>query len=310
MKAFNINTENLIHIANIENVIDIAITQTFSKSLLISENGSKLLQCDLRHLQTRANASVCLNTGLDYIELDLPFTHEARDLWRFINIFNNTDRAQENPEPIAIAATHTKIIIFRYDIEDKHFKAIRSMDTANPIHSVYFTPFTAIVSADKFFEIDLSTLISEEFLDLSEESLLPTTVSKPMNMFQISAHEYLMCFGEFGIFVNEFGCRTRSAELKWLTDLPIAFAYTAPILYIFTQNGIQVIRINKLDEDYIEDGTLQTFMSIEDGRFGAYFGNVGIYVLSSRKSHSNSNSIVSSQVIRIDSTKVLNSPEN
>lgn len=312
LKAYNINTKNLIHIANIDYIINIAISPLFSKALLISGNGKHLLQCDLCHLVTRAKASVCLNTGMDYIELDLPFMTEEnknRDLWRFVNIFDNNERKQENHELVAIAATHTKIIIFRYDIEDQHFKAIRSMDTANPIHSVYFTPFTAIVSSDKFFEIDLSTLLSEEFLDLSDESLMHTTASRPMNMFAINAQEYLMCFKDFGIFVNEFGCKTRSTQLKWTTPSPTAFAYRAPVLYIFDHDGIQLMNIKKLCinvkpcEDQNEDETenLQTPICIEEARFGAYYNQYGIYVLSLNEVRSNQ--LQSSQVIRIDNRK-------
>lgn len=311
LKAFNVDTKNLVHIANIDYVINIAVAPMFPKSLLISGNGSQLLQCDLRHLQTRAKASVCLNTGLDCVELDLPFMQENknRDLWRFANIFDHNDRKQENSELVAIAATHTKIIIFRYDIEDEHFKAIRSMDTANPIHSVYFTPFTAIVSSDKFFEIDLSTLISEEFLDLSDEKILNTTTSRPMNVFSVNSQEYLMCFQDFGIFVNEFGCRTRSTQLKWTKHSPTAFAYRAPILYIFGQDGIQLMHIHKshtnddLSEDRSTNENVETFISIEDPRFGAYHNQYGIYILSLNKFRSSC--LLSSQVIRIDNRKLL-----
>lgn len=285
-----------------------AIVPIFPKSLLISENGAQLLQCDLRHLQTRAKAAVCLNTGLDYIELDLPFMQEnkRKDLWRFVNIFDNNDRKQESDaEVVAIAATHTKIIILRYDIEDNYFKAIRSMDTANPIQSVYFTPFTAIVSSDKYFEIDLSSLISEEFLDLSDESLLCTTASRPMNMFSINSQEYLMCFEDFGIFVNEFGCRTRSQDIKWLQKSPTAFAYRSPVLYIFSQDGIQMMLIRKshIDDNNTHDNQEKShkMLSIENTRFGTYYDRHGVYTLSSNKSHSNS-----SQVIRIDSRKIFN----
>lgn len=312
-KSYNVTSKKLIHIANINHIVDIAIAPTFPKSILVSENGKELLQCDLRQLETRAKASVCLNTGLDYIELDLPFIKENSrnsDVWRFAKIFDNDDRDQEVTEPIAIAATHTQIVILRYDVENKHFKAIRSLDTATPVQSVYFTPFTAIVSSDKFFEIDLATLISEEFIDLSDKSLLHTLGSRPFNTFPINSQEYLMCFKDFGIFVNEFGCRTRPTELKWAKDSPTMFVYRAPILYIFSDDGIQLIRIHKSytnelnsdenDDDHNEQPLLHTFINMKQARYGADFDKYGVYALSVDKSESGSQ-----QVIRIDGTKAL-----
>lgn len=294
-------------------MVDIAIASAFPKSILISENGMQLLQCDLEHLKTRAKASVCLNTGLDYLTLDLPFVQPTplnTDCWRFVKIFDN-DRAQEI-KPIAIAATQTQIVILQYDVDNKHFKAIRSLDTATPVKSVYFTPYTAIVSSDKFFEIDLDTLVSEEFLDSSDKSLLHPLKSKPFNTFSINSQEYLMCFNDFGIFVNEFGCRTRPTELKW-SHSPTGFVYRAPILYVFSEAGIQLMRIHKsytnelngdeTDEDNEEgaDGgqpRLQKFIEMKFTEFGANCEKYGIYTLSKCDTGGK-------QVVRIDGIKVL-----
>ncbi|XP_031624942.1 uncharacterized protein LOC116341786 [Contarinia nasturtii] len=307
LKAYNITNKKLIHIANIDNIINMAIVTDFSKSILISENGKKLLQCDLRHLQTRANASVCLNTGMEYVELNLPFVMEntpTSDLWRFAKIFDNTDRDQEISEPIAIAATSTQIVILRYDIEIKHFKAIRALDTASPVQSIYYTPFTAIVSSDKFFEIDLNTLISEEFIDLSDTSLVHTLSSRPLSTFAINTQEYLMCFKDFGIFVNEFGCRTRPTEINWLKNAPQAFAYRAPILYIFSADGLQLMHISKTFDETDEDEkqAVQTFIEMKHSKFGTTCGKHGVYIINIDDNFANAET---KQIVRVDGTKVL-----
>lgn len=311
LKAFNIESKKIIHIANVEYVINMAIVPQFPKSILISESGKKLVQCDLRHLKTRASASVCLNTGMDYIELNLSFNIRGNDLWRFAKIFDNTERDENISEPTAIAATHTQIVILLYDFENQYFKAIRSLDTATPVQSIYFTPFTAIVSSDKFFEIDLSTLISEEFLDMSDTNLLSTLGSCPLNTFAVSPQEYLMCFKDFGIFVNEFGCRTRSTELKWLTDTPREFAYRSPILYVFSEEGIQLIRIHKSHIDCeleMFDTASQSGKSISrsfikstNAVFASNFDKYGIYIISSVNSN-----VPTKQIVRIDGLKALN----
>lgn len=318
LKAVNIKTKKLIHIANIDHVTDMAITEKFPKAILISEQGKKILQCDLIQLKTRAKASVCLNTGMDYIELNLPFIRDnsstySSDVWRFVKIFDNMDRDQEITEPTAIAATHTHIIILQYDVEDKYFKAIRSLDTATPVQSIYFTPFTAIVSSDKFFEIDLNTLTSEEFLDMSDKSLLHALSSSPMNTFQINSQEYLMCFKDFGIFVSEFGCRSRPTELKWTKGTPKSFAYSSSILYVFSEDGIQLIRIHKSytnelnsNRENEENGNqiAHTFINARNAQFGGNCDESGIYVISSTAHDSKVK-----QVIRIDGKKALHIDE-
>lgn len=291
--------------ANIDYVINMAIIPMFPKSILISENGKRLLQCDLMHLQTRANASVCLNTGMDCIELNLLFSRDS-DLWRFIRIFDNTDRDQNILETTAIAATYTQIVILRYDFENQYFKAISSLDTAAPIQSIHFTPFTAIVSSDKFFEIDLNTLISEEFLDTSDASLSNTYNACPLNAFAVNTQEYLMCFKDFGVFVNEFGCRTRSNDLKWSKKQAKAFAYRAPVLYVFSEDGIQLIHIHESDADGPKIGQFisQTFINVKNAAFGSNFNKFGVYILSSAKLEGIKSS--HKQILRIDSAKAIN----
>lgn len=312
------HSKNLVHIANIDNVINISVNVAFPKALLISENGKKLLQCDLRHLQSRSKANVCLNTGLDYIELDLPFVKEnINDSWRFVTIYNNTECGQEISEPIAIAAAKTQIVILRYSIEQKFFKAICSLDTATPVQSVYFTPHTAIVSSDKFFEINLKTLTPNEFLDLSDPSLLHTVSSEPFDTFAVNQQEYLMCFKEFGVFVNRSGYRTRPNDIKWLDDeSPIAFTYRAPILYIFYDNGVQIMRIhksftNELDDEQTDEKYLRHFMNenhfinANDVRFGTNYGKYGVYMFTSITPKPTNRRSGNQQIVRIDGTKAL-----
>lgn len=305
MKSYNIVTETLVHVANIDDVINMAIVPTFPKSLLISDSGKKLVQCDLRQLQTRTKATVCLNTGLDAIELNQ--SDKCSDRWRFIRLFDNTERDEDISEPIAIAATQTQIIIWRYNIKLKQFQAIHSLDTAEPVQSIYFTSkLSAIVSSNKFFEIDLMNLNQnrleyEEFCDECDASLVHTLASKPIESFGINNSEYLLCFKDFGVFVDEYGRRSRSNDLKWLKNPPTAFAYRAPILFIFSKDGVQMIRIRKAyDDDHgMDEKLLETFISIKDPRFGTNCGKYGVYTLTGHEG------AVAQHVMRIDGTKAL-----
>lgn len=282
--------------------------------MLICDNGRNLLQCDLRQLETRAKAAVCLNTSLEFIKLDISDkrTEMTYDEWRFVRIFD------KDTEPIAIAATQTQIIIWRYNVKYQRFEAIHFLDTEEPVQSIYFTSkLSAIVSSNKFFEIDLMNLYQnrleyEEFCDECDETLAHTYKSKPLNSFGINGYEYLLCFKDFGVFVDEYGRRSRSNDIKWLNSSATEFAYQAPILFVFSEEGIQMIRVKKItendsdnDDEQIEEKMLQTFISAKNARFGTTFGKYGVYALTSSSNVQESDRAVAQQVIQIDGTKSL-----
>lgn len=298
-----------MHVANIENVINIAISPLSQKALLISENGRKLLQCDVRHLQSRVKASVCLNTGLEYIELTLQ--DNITDAWRFARIYDNVEQSREIGEPIAIVAAETQIAVLRYNNEKKYFEAITIMDTAEPVRSIHFTPTTAIVSSDKYFEIDLKSLQPEEFLDMNDSTLAHTRKSRPFDVFTVTRQELLICFDDFGVFVDKCGFRARPNDVKWNTCNPTAFAYRAPILYVFSGEGIEMVRIHKSYTNELEtdaeqndaNDTLKTRINANNVQFGGSYGKYGVYVLATARDEPKRDG--NQQIVRIDGTKAL-----
>ena len=74
--------------------------------------------------------------------------------------------------------------------------------------------------------------IDSDFLDASDTSLafavFGTSQSRnfPIAVFNVSKgktrDEYLLCYSEFGIFVDWQGRRSRKGDLKW-SRLPLAF---------------------------------------------------------------------------------------
>lgn len=314
LKSFNTHTNKLLHVANIENVVDIAISPQSQKALLISDNGRKLLQCDVRQLQSRAKASVCLNTGLEYIELDLE--DKFNEQWRFARIYDNTEQSCEIDEPFAIVAAQTHIVVLRYNVERKHFEAKGIMDSAQPIRSIRFTATTAIVSSDKFFDIDLKSGQSEEFLDMSDQTLWHTSKTRPFDVFAVTGQEYLACFDDFGVFVDKCGFRTRPNDVKWTTCNPTAFEYRAPILYVFSSDAIQMIRIHKSYTNELEaeseanatNDVLKSVISANNVRFGTSYGKYGVCVLTTARDEPKRDG--NQQIVRIDGTKALRNALN
>lgn len=75
---------------------------------------------------------------------------------------------------------------------------------------IFTSKLSAIVSSKKFFEIDLMNLSQNE----CDKTLAHTYKSKPFNSFGINGYEYLLCFEDFGVFVDEYGRRSRSNDIK------------------------------------------------------------------------------------------------
>lgn len=171
----------------------------------------------------------------------------------------------------------------RYDISHNSFKAIRALDTATPITSVMFTKHTALVSSDKFFEIELSTFAAEEFLDLSDSSLSLSRYAKPMAAFQINNQEYLLCFEKYGLFTDEFGCRSRIDDIVWKHP-PTGFVYRDPVLFVSSDHAIQVIRVSKSDcsQSAKDDRSREhqyTVVELDETKIVGEAGQLGVFVL-------------------------------
>jgi citron Rho-interacting kinase len=55
-------------------------------------------------------------------------------------------------------------------------------------------------------------------MDMSVQSLRPSKKYQPMNVFRIDSLEFLLCFRESGIFVDEYGLRSRPKDLHYTGD--------------------------------------------------------------------------------------------
>jgi citron Rho-interacting kinase len=191
----------------------------------------------MRHLENRGQASACLDPSIDLTPLDLSFA-AVNERWHYCKVHFDENNA------IAIAATASRIVILKFDTTLKCFKPVRALDTATPVSTIHFTQHTAIVSSDKFFEIDLTTYGAEEFLDMSDSTLREARNYSPMFATKINSQEFLLCFKECGIFVDEYGCRSRPEDLNWLHK-PTGFTYREPLLFITHADSLQVIKIGK-----------------------------------------------------------------
>ncbi|KAL9700538.1 hypothetical protein quinque_003979 [Culex quinquefasciatus] len=242
--SYNVDTCDLVPIKGITKVKSFSISQQVPKAIIIGNDGEYLYQCDLRHLQSRALAGSCLSPKLDTFVLDLSIanrTHSER--WHMVRMMDEIP-SQQLTDAIAIAATSSRIVILKFDTTLGRFKPVRGLDTVRPVSSVLFTKHTAIVSSDKFFEIDLTTFGAEEFLDMSDASLRDIRSCTPMAAFKVNSQEFLLCFKEVGIFVDEFGNRSRPDNINWMQE-PTDFKYRDSCLFLAHSDCVQVMYVSK-----------------------------------------------------------------
>lgn len=230
----------MIHITGISAVTLLAVNRNISSCILIGDDGENLYICDYRHLENRAQASSCLKPKLDVTNLEISFANRTTtENWHYAIINGNSLN-----DAHIIACTLSRLVILRFDNVQNRFKPICALDTARPVSCILFTPHSAIVTSDKFFEIDLNRLTAEEFLDESDASAIISQSCKPMAIFKINSQEFLLCFEEYGLFMDDFGNRSRPDELNW-TNLPSGFIYQKPLLFVSYSNIVEVIYINK-----------------------------------------------------------------
>lgn len=288
--SFHRHTDSIVHIAGIDNVKFIAadVTNQQSKVILIGDGGENLYQCDLRHLQNRAQAGECLKPRLDTVMLELPFANRlSSERWHYAAIHCRTPDIFN--DALCIACTTCRIVVLRFDMQQGRFKPICALDTAMPVSSILFTRHSAIVCADKYFEIDLNSLAAEEFLNESDPSIVCTRNCRPMAVVQINQQEFLLCFEEFGVFVDEYGSRSRPDDLNWANP-PLEFRYRDPLLFVGYRNMVQVMRVNKsytnerarqqmeMDGDTTATDDCRVMMVFNEPRMMGDCGRLGIFL--------------------------------
>ncbi|XP_078237739.1 citron Rho-interacting kinase isoform X13 [Pogona vitticeps] len=149
------------------------------------------------------------------------------------------------------AAMPSKLVVLRYNESLGKFCIRKEIETSEPCSCIHFTNYSIIVGTNKFYEIEMKQYTLEEFLDKNDHTLASavfasSTNSFPINIIQVNPagqrEEYLLCFHEFGVFVDSYGRRSRSDDLKW-SRLPLAFAYREPYLFVTHFNSLEVIEI-------------------------------------------------------------------
>ncbi|XP_044261577.1 citron Rho-interacting kinase [Tribolium madens] len=238
---YSYHNGQLLHIEGPTDIHHVSIIPDSNIVVMISGLNSVLISCDLNHLINLTQCAPCTKPVLTYSDIKI----------KEMDGFHYLEASKFPKHQLFCAATSRQLVIVKYDCENYDFVPLRIMDTAEPLGCALFTEHSLIVGADKFFEIDLATFKAEEFLDGSDSKLkfavkCHKMQSFPVAILQISDNpkEFLICFNEFSVFVDEYGRSSREEELK-TSYLPIGFHFVAPFLYIFQFTGVEILKIGE-----------------------------------------------------------------
>lgn len=307
MFSYRVDDNQIVQIKGISNVNYFAIKPNLTKSILVGDDGDNLYECDMRMLMNKSQQSNMLEPKLNIQPIDLSIANRCGDeKWHMVEIHGSSEQLND---AIAIAATSSRMVILKYDGKIGRFKPVRSLDTVTAIKSILFTQHSAIVACDKFFEVDLNSYVAEEFLDMSDQSLRPTKHTKPMDVFRINSNEYLVCFKDYGVFVDDYGLRARKDNLEWI-HAPLQFFYKNFLLYIIHDHLIQVLRINKStkkhEKDLLTDNNQsRTFVPIDGEKKFTHNGITEQFTVNILKKIEGGNGIITQDLITIDAEKAF-----
>nr|XP_033812460.1 LOW QUALITY PROTEIN: citron Rho-interacting kinase [Geotrypetes seraphini] len=238
--ALNVLKNSLTHIPSVGAVFQIHIIKELDKLLFIAGEERALCLVDVKKVkQSLAQAHLPAQP-------EIPVT--VFEAIKGCHLF----AAGKIENGLCIcAAMPNKAVILRYNESLSKFCIKKEIETSEPCSCIYFTGYSIIIGTNKFYEIEMKQYTLEEFLDKNDHSLASAIFASSTNSFPIAImqvnitgqrEEYLLCFHEFGVFVDSYGRRSRTEDLKW-SRLPLAFAYRDPYLFVTHFNSLEVIEI-------------------------------------------------------------------
>uniref|UniRef100_A0A8C4DK79 Citron Rho-interacting kinase n=1 Tax=Dicentrarchus labrax TaxID=13489 RepID=A0A8C4DK79_DICLA len=238
--ALNVIKNSLTHIPGLTSVFQIQILKELDKLLMITGEDRALCLVEIKKVkQSLSQSHLPAQPDLN------PFIFETVKgchLFSSGKIDNGT---------CICAAMPNKITILRHNESLNKFCIRKEIETSEPCSCIHFTGYSIIIGTNKFYEIEMKQYVLEEFLDKNDVTLASAVFAASSHSFPISIiqvttapqkDEYLLCFHEFGVFVDAYGRRSRSDDIKW-SRLPLSFAYREPYLFVTYFNSLDVIEI-------------------------------------------------------------------
>uniref|UniRef100_A0A8C5FKH6 Citron Rho-interacting kinase n=1 Tax=Gadus morhua TaxID=8049 RepID=A0A8C5FKH6_GADMO len=238
--ALNVIKNSLTHIPGLASVFQIQILKELDKLLMITGEDRALCLVEIKRVkQSLSQSHLPAQPDLN------PYIFETV---KGCHLFSS---GKIDNGMCICAAMPNKITILRHNESLNKFCIRKEIETSEPCSCIHFTGYSIVIGTNKFYEIEMKQYVLEEFLDKNDVSLASAVFSASSHSFPISIiqvtkapqkDEYLLCFHEFGVFVDAYGRRSRNDDIKW-SRLPLSFAYREPYLFVTYFNSLDVIEI-------------------------------------------------------------------
>uniref|UniRef100_A0A3Q2CA68 Citron rho-interacting serine/threonine kinase a n=1 Tax=Cyprinodon variegatus TaxID=28743 RepID=A0A3Q2CA68_CYPVA len=239
--ALNVIKNSLTHIPGLTSVFQIQILRELDKLLMITGEERALCLVEIKKVkQSLSQSHLPAQPDLN------PFIFETV---KGCHLFSS---GKIDNGLCICAAMPNKITILKVNKLWKICSTRTSeIETSEPCSCIHFTGYSIIIGTNKFYEIEMKQYVLEEFLDKNDVTLASAVFAASSHSFPISIiqvttapqkDEYLLCFHEFGVFVDSYGRRSRTDDIKW-SRLPLSFAYREPYLFVTYFNSLDVIEI-------------------------------------------------------------------
>ncbi|XP_033319772.1 citron Rho-interacting kinase-like isoform X1 [Bombus bifarius] len=266
-------SRTLTMIRGVKKVHQLTLHPHLGIALMIAGENRQLVSCSLRQLKSNAVAAECSRPAINTKA-----------------VLTGTDsyHLYQLQRDMLCAATESHVILLKWYIEDDsgEFIVVRELETSEPCSCAIFTQNVLIVGCNKFFQIDLKNYCVDEFPEEDDSSVKAALsgVAKlgifPVCVLNVSLVpgkvELLLCYNEFGMFVNESGQRTRNIDPTW-NHLPFAFAFRKPYLFVIHFSSVEIV---KLDQDtyILSKSPERILIELSSLRYLGAAGTKGIYV--------------------------------
>ncbi|CAJ1068307.1 citron Rho-interacting kinase isoform X14 [Xyrichtys novacula] len=238
--ALNVIKNSLTHIPGLGSVFQIHVIKEQEKLLMIVGDERALCLVEIKRVKQYLAQS------------HLPSQSElAPYIFETVKGCHLFSAGRIDNGPCICAAMPNKITILRYNDNLNKYCIRKEIETLEPCSCIHLTSYSIIIGTNKFYEIEMKQFVLEEFLDKNDMSLASAVFaasshSFPIAIMQVTSsmqkEEYLLCFHEFGVFVDMYGRRSRTDDIKW-SRLPLSFAYREPYLFVTYFNSLDVIEV-------------------------------------------------------------------
>uniref|UniRef100_A0A3Q3X2J0 Uncharacterized protein n=1 Tax=Mola mola TaxID=94237 RepID=A0A3Q3X2J0_MOLML len=241
--ALNVIKNSLTHVPGLGSVFQIHVIKEQERLLMIL--------FDILHHRLLCHVSVC-RVKQTLSQSHLPSQSElAPYIFETVKGCHLFAAGRIDNGPCICAAMPNKITILRYNDNLNKYCIRKEIETLEPCSCIHLTSYSIIIGTNKFYEIEMKQFVLEEFLDKNDVSLASAVFAASSHSFPIAImqvagslqkEEYLLCFHEFGVFVDTYGRRSRSEDIRW-SRLPLSFAYREPYLFVTYFNSLDVIEV-------------------------------------------------------------------